>query len=116
MGKVLSNMTLAELWEFFPIFLVKHDDAWRQQYEEIESRLVELLADCAADPEHLDPADTTVAILPEIVDELLRDGDAEQPLGGREHLLGRRHVGEVALLLMLGNQGPDLCVHYLLSF
>ena len=47
MGKELLDMTLEELWELFPIFLVEHDDAWRQQYEEIEGRLVELLSDCA---------------------------------------------------------------------
>ncbi len=45
-GKELQDMTLEELWELFPIFLVEHNDAWRQQYEEIEGRLVELLSDC----------------------------------------------------------------------
>ncbi|MBE6466089.1 GrpB family protein [Denitrobacterium detoxificans] len=45
MGKELSDMTLEELWELFPIFLVKHDDTWRQQYEEVEEHLVELLSD-----------------------------------------------------------------------
>ena len=49
MGKELSDMTLEELWELFPIFLVEHDDAWRQQYEEIEGRLAELLSDCAVE-------------------------------------------------------------------
>ncbi|MBE6466428.1 GrpB family protein [Denitrobacterium detoxificans] len=47
MEKELSDMTLEELWELFPIFLVEHDDAWRQQYDEIEGRLVELLKGCA---------------------------------------------------------------------
>lgn len=28
MGKELSEMTLAELWKLFPIFLVQHDDKW----------------------------------------------------------------------------------------
>ena len=49
MGKELSDMTLEELWELFPIFLVEHDDTWRQQYEEIEGRLIELLSDCAVE-------------------------------------------------------------------
>ena len=48
MGKELSDMTLEELWELFPIFLVEHDDAWRQQYEEIEGRLNELLSDAGS--------------------------------------------------------------------
>ena len=29
MGKELLEMTLAELWELFPIFLVQHDDKWK---------------------------------------------------------------------------------------
>ena len=49
MGKELSDMTLEELWGLFPIFLVEHDDTWRQQYEEIEDRLVQLLSDCAVE-------------------------------------------------------------------
>ena len=28
MGKELSEMTLEELWDLFPIFLVQHDDQW----------------------------------------------------------------------------------------
>ena len=42
-----SDMTLEELWELFPIFLVEHDDKWLGQYEEIEGRLAELLSGCA---------------------------------------------------------------------
>ena len=49
MGKELSDMTLEELWELFPISLVEHDDAWRRQYEEIEGRVVELLPDCSVE-------------------------------------------------------------------
>ncbi len=47
MGKELSDMTLEELWELFPIFLVEHNDAWHQQYKEMEVRLNELLSDCS---------------------------------------------------------------------
>ena len=32
MGKDLSEMTLEELWELFPIFLVAHDDRWKDCY------------------------------------------------------------------------------------
>lgn len=35
MGKELWEMTLAELWELFPIFLVQHDDKWKNYYKEI---------------------------------------------------------------------------------
>ena len=43
MGKPLSDMTLEELWELFPIYLTEHDPAWDQWYEEEEKRLVGLL-------------------------------------------------------------------------
>ena len=42
MGKELSEMTLAELWELFPIFLVQHDDKWKNYYKEIEDVMVEI--------------------------------------------------------------------------
>ena len=35
MGKDLSEMTLEELWELFPIFLVAHDNRWKDYYNEI---------------------------------------------------------------------------------
>ena len=45
MGKDLSEMTLEELWELFPIFLVAHDDRWEDRFHEIEKTLTELLSD-----------------------------------------------------------------------
>ena len=45
MEKELSEMTLEELWDLFPIFLVPHDDLWNEYYNEIESALTGLLAD-----------------------------------------------------------------------
>lgn len=44
MGKKLSEMTLDELWELFPIFLVPHDDRWKDSFNEIGKTLTELLA------------------------------------------------------------------------
>ncbi|MDY5986743.1 MAG: GrpB family protein, partial [Lachnoclostridium sp.] len=46
MGKELSEMTLEELWEFFPIFLVQHNDKWKDYYKEIEISITDLLPDC----------------------------------------------------------------------
>ena len=43
-AKELSEMTLEELWELFPVFLVQHDDRWNIYYKEIESAITELLA------------------------------------------------------------------------
>ena len=45
MGKDLSEMTLEELWELFPIFLVAHDDRWKDSFNEIEKTLTGLLPD-----------------------------------------------------------------------
>ena len=44
MGKDLSEMTLEELWELFPIFLVAHDDRWKDSFKEIEETLTRLLS------------------------------------------------------------------------
>lgn len=45
MGKELSEMTLEELWKLFPIFLVAHDDRWKDSFNEIEKTLTELLSE-----------------------------------------------------------------------
>ena len=45
MGKALSEMTLEELWELFPIFLVEHDDRWKDSFNEVEITLTGLLSD-----------------------------------------------------------------------
>lgn len=49
MGKELSEMTLEELWELFPIFLVEHNDEWKDSYREIENFLQTILSDCHVD-------------------------------------------------------------------
>ena len=45
MSKELSEMTLEELWQLFPIFLVEPTEKWAEDYKEIESRLREILRD-----------------------------------------------------------------------
>ena len=39
MGKKLSEMTLEELWQLFPIVLVEHQDCWQTWYSEEETLL-----------------------------------------------------------------------------
>jgi len=39
MGKKLSEMTLEELWELFPISLTAHKDRWAEDYREMEAYL-----------------------------------------------------------------------------
>lgn len=44
MKKELSEMSLEELWELFPVFLVAHNDKWALHYDEIEVFLKSILS------------------------------------------------------------------------
>lgn len=44
--KALSEMTLEELWQLFPIFLVEHSEKWATFYAEMEEFLNRILAGC----------------------------------------------------------------------
>ena len=37
-------MTLEELWDLFPVFLVRHDDRWNECYKETEATITDFLA------------------------------------------------------------------------
>ncbi len=39
LGKKLSEMTLEELWQLFPIFLTEHQECWKEWYLEEENLL-----------------------------------------------------------------------------
>ena len=39
MGKKLSEMSLEELWQLFPIILTRHQDCWKKWYLEEEALL-----------------------------------------------------------------------------
>ena len=43
MGTKLSEMTLEELWQLFPIFLTEHQDCWKEWYFEEECFLKSIL-------------------------------------------------------------------------
>ena len=43
MNKKLSEMTLEELWQLFPIFLTEHQDCWKEWYAEEERSLATAL-------------------------------------------------------------------------
>lgn len=45
MEKALSERTLEELWELFPIFLVQHNEQWAKYYEEMKDFLYNILSD-----------------------------------------------------------------------
>lgn len=46
MGKELSEMTLEELWELFPVSLTGPSDKWVSGYQKTESLLKEILREC----------------------------------------------------------------------
>lgn len=43
MEKKLSEMSLEELWEMFPIFLTEHQDCWEQWFQKEKEALLQLL-------------------------------------------------------------------------
>ena len=43
MGKKLSEMSLEELWQLFPIILTKHQEGWKEWYLEEERLLKNIL-------------------------------------------------------------------------
>ena len=45
MDKELSEMTLEELWELFPVRLVRPDKGWKDRYQEMEDALRILLSE-----------------------------------------------------------------------
>lgn len=47
MGKKLSEMSLEELWQLFPIFLTEHQEIWREWYTKEEGQLKKLLTPIA---------------------------------------------------------------------
>lgn len=44
--KGLTDMSLEELWQLFPIFLRAHNPAYAQWYDEEKTRLLHVLGDC----------------------------------------------------------------------
>lgn len=43
MSKKISEMTLEELWQLFPIFLTEHQAIWKQWYHEEKENLIATL-------------------------------------------------------------------------
>lgn len=45
MSKALSELTLEELWELFPVFLVQHNERWVEYYDEMKEHLKNILSE-----------------------------------------------------------------------
>ena len=52
MGKALSDMTLEELWQLFPIFLTPHQDVWKNWYQE-EADILQTMLPLTAQLHHI---------------------------------------------------------------
>lgn len=53
MSKKLSEMTLEELWQLFPVFLTEHNDSWNAWYDEEYQRLCGFLSGVKARISHI---------------------------------------------------------------
>lgn len=53
MSKKLSEMTLEELWQLFPVFLTEHNDRWNIWYNEEYQRLCVFLSCIKARISHI---------------------------------------------------------------
>ncbi len=81
MGKELSEMSLEELWELFPVFLVPHNDKWNIFYDEMESFLKITLSQCQVERiSHIGSTAISGIWAKDIVDVLIevsKDSDIE---------------------------------------
>ena len=81
MGKELSEMSLEELWELFPVFLVPHNDKWNIFYKEMESFLKIALSECQVERiSHIGSTAISGIWAKDIVDVLIevsKDSDIE---------------------------------------
>ncbi|MGT2666964.1 GrpB family protein [Streptococcus rifensis] len=73
MVKPLEEMTLEELWQLFPIFLVEHKSEWQDWYADEKSELEKLLgADVIKSIEHIGSTAIPAIWAKNIVDILLQ--------------------------------------------
>jgi GrpB-like predicted nucleotidyltransferase (UPF0157 family) len=72
MSKPLSEMSLEELWQLFPVELVPHNPAWANQYAEEESQLTALLDGSMQRIDHIGSTAVPGLLAKPIVDILLQ--------------------------------------------
>ena len=82
MGKPLSEMTLEELWELFPIILEEHNERWKDLYNEEESRLLTFLPEADSLRIHHIGSTAVESIWAKPIVDIL----VEAPEGSMEHI------------------------------
>lgn len=70
MSKKLSEMTLQELWQLFPIFLTEHNPSWKKLYKEEAAKIGKLLQ-CGAKISHIGSTAVSGIMAKPIIDILI---------------------------------------------
>lgn len=91
MGKKLSEMTIEELWELFPIILTEHREEWAQWYEEEREILASILPEHAL-IYHIGSTAIQGIWAKPIVDILVELPDAESMIQAKEILVERGYI------------------------
>lgn len=91
MGKKLSEMTLEELWQLFPVVLTEHRDEWKQWYEEERQTLCVLLPPSAVISHIGSTAINNICAKP-IVDILAELSDENEMRAAKETLVSAGYI------------------------
>ena len=90
MSKKLSEMTLEELWQLFPIFLTAHQDCWKEWYVEEESILKKLLPQ--AEINHIGSTAVNTIWAKPIIDILIEVPEACELLQVKDTLVNSGYI------------------------
>lgn len=85
--KSLSEMTLEELWELFPIILTEHNREWKNWYEEEKQGIMELLSDKTMKIHHIGSTAIQHIWAKPIIDILL-EIPRDRPMDEIQNILG----------------------------
>lgn len=90
MGKSLSDMTLEELWQLFPIFLTPHQDVWKDWYQE-EAAILQTMLPASVQLHHIGSTAIPSIWAKPIIDILVevKEGELERV---RETLVGNGYL------------------------
>ncbi len=78
-AKPLSDMTLEELWQLFPIILTEHDPVWKKYYEEEKALLEKSFGNLLVRIEHIGSTAVEGLIAKPTVDILLEVDPSASP-------------------------------------
>lgn len=92
MSKPLSEMTLEELWELFPIILSEHKEYWKDWYEEEKQTITALLHDINVRINHIGSTAINNIWAKPIVDILLEIPKNESMADIKEKLINSGYI------------------------